>query len=60
VVASAGVGDPDTVHQAGVSVRGRAITERRAGPLEAHMVSWPGKPPRVRRPMPREIIEEKT
>ena len=24
-------GDPDTVHQAGVSVRGRAISERRAG-----------------------------
>ena len=42
-------GDPDTVHQAGVSVRGRAISERRAGALEAHIVDWPGKAPRVRR-----------
>jgi uncharacterized cysteine cluster protein YcgN (CxxCxxCC family) len=38
-------GDPDTVHQAGVSVRGRAISERRAGALEEHIVDWPGKPP---------------
>jgi hypothetical protein len=34
-------GDPDTVHQAGVSVRGRAISERRAGDLEDHIVDWP-------------------
>jgi len=34
-------GDPDTVHQAGVSVRGRAITENRAGPLDHHIVDWP-------------------
>ncbi len=40
-------GDPDTVHQAGVSVRGRAISERRAGALEDHVVDWPGKAPRV-------------
>jgi 4-hydroxy-tetrahydrodipicolinate synthase len=43
-------GDPDTVHQAGVSVRGRAINERRAGPLEAHIAQWPGRSPRTRRP----------
>jgi uncharacterized cysteine cluster protein YcgN (CxxCxxCC family) len=43
-------GDPDTVHQAGVSVRGRAVSERRAGPLESHVVDWPGKAPRPRRP----------
>jgi uncharacterized cysteine cluster protein YcgN (CxxCxxCC family) len=43
-------GNPDTVHQAGVSVRGRAISERRAGALEQHVVGWPGKLPRVRRP----------
>lgn len=42
-------GDPDTVHQAGVSVRGRAISERRAGALEDHVTDWPGKLPRVRR-----------
>jgi uncharacterized protein len=43
-------GDPDTVHQAGVSIRGRAISERRAGALEDHVVQWPGKLPRTRRP----------
>jgi uncharacterized protein len=42
-------GDPDTVHQAGASVRGRAISERHAGALEDHIVAWPGKPPRARR-----------
>jgi uncharacterized cysteine cluster protein YcgN (CxxCxxCC family) len=39
-------GDPDTVHQAGVSVRGRAVSERRAGALEDHVVEWPGRAPR--------------
>jgi uncharacterized protein len=38
-------GDPDTVHQAGVSVRGRVISERRAGALEDHIVAWPGRSP---------------
>ena len=33
-------GDPETVHQAGISVRGRAISERRAGDLEDHIVDW--------------------
>jgi uncharacterized protein len=42
-------GDPETVHQAGVSVRGRAISERHAGALEDHVVAWPGKQPRARR-----------
>jgi uncharacterized protein len=41
-------GDPDTVHQAGISVRGRAIGERCAGPLEQHIVDWPGRTPRAR------------
>ncbi len=31
-------GDPDSVHQAGASVRGMAITERKAGPLEDHIL----------------------
>lgn len=35
-------GDPETVHRAGVSVRGRAVSERRAGDLEDHIVAWPG------------------
>jgi uncharacterized cysteine cluster protein YcgN (CxxCxxCC family) len=43
-------GDPDTVHQAGISVRGRAISERHAGPLEHHIVDWPARPGRARRP----------
>ncbi len=43
-------GDPDTVHQAGISVRGRAMSERRAGALEDHVVDWPGALPQPRRP----------
>lgn len=31
-------GDPDSVHRAGISVRGRVISERRAGPLEHHIL----------------------
>lgn len=34
-------GDPDLVHRVGASVRGRAVPERRAGPLEHHIVTWP-------------------
>jgi uncharacterized cysteine cluster protein YcgN (CxxCxxCC family) len=33
-------GDPATVHQAGVSVRGRAVAEHLAGELEDHVVDW--------------------
>ncbi|TXH35796.1 MAG: YcgN family cysteine cluster protein [Rhodospirillaceae bacterium] len=33
-------GDPTTVHRAGISVRGRAVTETKAGPLEDHIVDW--------------------
>lgn len=33
-------GDPETVHQAGISVRGRVISERRAGDLTDHVVDW--------------------
>lgn len=34
-------GNPDTVHQAGISARGRAISESRASDLEDHIVEWP-------------------
>ncbi len=34
-------GDPDSVHRAGVSVRGRCVPERKAGDLFDHIVSWP-------------------
>ncbi|GAC1347102.1 MAG: YcgN family cysteine cluster protein [Acetobacteraceae bacterium] len=42
-------GDPDTVHRAGVSVRGRAVDERQAGMLEHHIVDWPGQMPRTKK-----------
>lgn len=42
-------GDPQTVHEAGISVRGRIVSERHAGPLEHHIVDWPGRAPRARR-----------
>ncbi len=34
-------GDREAVHRAGMSVRGRAVSESRAGPLEHHIVNWP-------------------
>ena len=33
-------GDAETVHQAGISVRGRVISERQAGDLADHVVDW--------------------
>ena len=42
-------GDPETVHDSGVSVQGRAVGERQAGPMEHHIVEWPGRQPRARR-----------
>ena len=43
-------GSPDTVHETGISVRGRVIDERVAGALEDHVVTWPNREPRTRRP----------
>lgn len=34
-------GDPETVHRAGISVRGKAIPEALAGPLENHVILPP-------------------
>ncbi|MDI2112900.1 YcgN family cysteine cluster protein [Commensalibacter nepenthis] len=34
-------GSFDTVHQAGISVKGRVINERDAGDLEDYIVEWP-------------------
>ena len=42
-------GDQETVHTAGISVRGRAVSERRAGQLDHHIVDWPGRPARGRK-----------
>lgn len=42
-------GDPDSVHEAGVSVRGRVAASETDIPLEDYIdyiVKWPGKPPR--------------
>jgi len=33
-------GDPETVHQAGISLRGRAVSEDVAGEPENHIVDW--------------------
>ena len=53
-------GDPTTVHSAGVSVTGRAVDERYAGPLEHHIVEWPRIMPRARRPKPTDLETETT
>jgi len=37
-------GDAETVHAAGVSVRGRVVSEREAGELDGHVVTWPEDP----------------
>ncbi len=34
-------GDPESVHRAGVSARGRVVTEGQARDLDAHIVTWP-------------------
>ena len=33
-------GSSETVHAAGISVRGRSISETKAGPLDGHIVFW--------------------
>ncbi|WP_339861634.1 YcgN family cysteine cluster protein [Paremcibacter congregatus] len=33
-------GNPDSVHDAGISVRGKVISERDAGDMEDHVVEW--------------------
>jgi hypothetical protein len=33
-------GDPDSVHKAGISVRGKAVSERDADDLFKHLVDW--------------------
>ena len=43
-------GSADTVHQAGISVHGRVVSERVAGTLEDHVVEWPNQEPRTRKP----------
>ena len=43
-------GDPETVHAAGISVRGRVAASEKDVPderLEEYIVSWPGKLPKT-------------
>jgi uncharacterized cysteine cluster protein YcgN (CxxCxxCC family) len=44
-------GDPESVHQAGVSVRARTVSETDwpSETLEKRIATWPGKMPRRRR-----------
>lgn len=43
-------GNPESVHEAGVSVRGKAIPEEglTAEDYEDHLVEWPGKMPEIK------------
>lgn len=43
-------GDPDTVHNAGISVRGRTVSEAEVAPaaLDDHVVEWPGEDPALK------------
>ncbi len=42
-------GRAESVVESGASVAGRCVDERQAGPLEHHVMDWPGKMPRQRR-----------
>ncbi|MDE8349180.1 MAG: YcgN family cysteine cluster protein [Acidocella sp.] len=44
-------GRAESVQTAGVAVAGRALSERDAGPLEHHLVTWPGEVPNLKRKM---------
>lgn len=46
-------GTVESVVEAGASVAGRCLSEREAGPLEHHLVAWPGQMPRKPRGTPR-------
>lgn len=46
-------GSRETIHEVGMSVRGRVISETEAGPLEHHMVEWVNAPGPARPPKPR-------
>jgi uncharacterized cysteine cluster protein YcgN (CxxCxxCC family) len=52
-------GDADTVHAAGISVRGRVVAEDAAGELEDHIVGWVDRRPgrsRQRQVAPKEAL----
>ena len=39
-------GDPESVHRAGISVRGKCVPPKQAGPTWLHVVDWPARVPR--------------
>jgi uncharacterized cysteine cluster protein YcgN (CxxCxxCC family) len=45
-------GDPESVHEAGISVRGRTVSEEgfTLDEYEERLVAWPGKTPRAKKP----------
>jgi uncharacterized cysteine cluster protein YcgN (CxxCxxCC family) len=42
-------GRAESVAEAGIAVNGRALSERDAGPLEHHIVEWPGQIPKPKK-----------
>ncbi len=46
-------GRAESVHEAGISVRGRTVSEREAGDFQDHVVAWPGRWPAAARKPPR-------
>ncbi len=56
-------GSPETVHEAGISVRGRVSlteTDLKIDDYAAHIVSWPGRSPRGARARPPESTAAKS
>ena len=49
-------GRSESVHEAGISAQGRVVGEQEAGPLEHHIVEWPGRMPRMRGPCRKKIV----
>jgi uncharacterized cysteine cluster protein YcgN (CxxCxxCC family) len=50
-------GRAESVIEAGISVAGRALGERDAGPLEHHIVEWPGQIPKRQIPKRRRVAK---
>ncbi|OJY43149.1 MAG: hypothetical protein BGP08_21005 [Rhizobiales bacterium 64-17] len=54
-------GNAETVHEAGVSLRGRTIFSERGVPdadLEDHIVKWPGRVPKAARKRPGNAVQK--
>ncbi len=51
-------GDPESVHQAGVSVRGRVVSEEGVNDLEDYLIQWAKAGGPVRRPPKKRYAED--